>query len=533
MTNNNHYTSYDDVPYPYLSYLQTHPDRLATLATLLGMTPAPMTHCRVLELGCAGGGNLIPMAYSLPESQFVGIDRSTRQVAAGQAAVAALGLSNIRLQPLDILEVGPDLGEFDYIIAHGVYSWVPPEVQEKIFEICRQQLAPHGVAYISYNTYPGWHMLGMAREMMMFHTRYMEEPDERATEARRILKFIADSVPNSNSAYGSFLTQYVQGLTGEMEGAQPKPETLFLHDELSEVNEPVYFHQFIERAEEHGLQFLAEAELRAMLASNLPTEVTDTINQIAHDLIEFEQYLDFLHNRTFRMTLLCHEEVPLQRKLDPAQVAAFYLASRAKPVSAQPDIASVSVEKFRGPDEATLSTDHPVSKAVLLHLTEIWPQMLPFNTLLEAAYDYLDKEPDEAGLDRHVLGSTLLTAYGYSENLMELHLHAPAFVVEVSDHPVASPVARWQAKHGARVTNLRHERVNLNPLEGFILERLDGQHDRAALLEALWTGPVANGNLVLRQDNRPVTDTDDLRDMLAEELEVKLHWLAHVALLIA
>lgn len=531
MTNNNH-SSYDDIPYPYLSHLQTHPDRLATLATLLGMTPAPVTRCRVLELGCAGGGNLIPMAYGLPESQFVGIDLSARQVAEGQAAVAALGLSNISLKPLNILEINPDFGQFDYIIAHGIYSWVPTEVQEKIFAVCRQHLSPQGVAYISYNTYPGWHMLGMAREMMLFHTRHLTEPHQRAMEARRMLKFIADSVPNTNSAYGGFLNTYVQELTDKLEGAQPKPEALFWHDELAEVNEPVYFYQFIERAEQHDLQFLAEAELRAMLANNLPTEVTETIDQMAHDLIEFEQYLDFLHNRTFRMTLLCHANIPLRRKLDPKQVTAFYLASRAKPVSKQPDITSVSVEKFRGPDEAALSTDHPVSKAVLLHLSGIWPQMLPFNTLLEAAYDSLAKEPDEDSLDRQVLGSTLLTAYGYSENLIELHLYSPHLVVEVSDYPVASPVARWQIKTGSRVTNLRHERVNLNPFEGFVLERLDGRHDRAALLEALWTGLGANGNLVLRHEDPPVTDPARLRELLAEELELKLHWLARVALLI-
>lgn len=529
----NKYTSYDDIPYPHLSYLHSHPDRLATLATLLGMAPAPVKHCRVLELGCAGGGNLIPMAYGLPESEFVGIDLSARQVAEGQAAIAALGLPNITLKPLNILEVNAGWGQFDYIITHGIYSWVPAAVQDKIMEICRQNLAPQGVAYISYNTYPGWRMLGLAREMMLFHTRHMTDPHERSVEARRLLKFIAEAVPTANSAYGGFLKKYAQSLTGESEGTNPKLDALFLHDELAEVNDPLYFHEFMARATSHGLQFLAEAEFGAMLASNLPDEVAETINRISNDLIDVEQYLDFLHNRTFRMTLLCHEEISLQRKLRPEQVTAFYLASRAAPVSEQPDIHSNSVEKFRGPDEATLSTDHPVSKAALLRLTEIWPQSMLFDDLLTAAYERLGREADETGADAQVLGSTVLTAYGYSENLMELHLHAPNFVQEVSERPVASPVARWQVKSGLRVTNLRHERVNLDPFEGFLLHRLDGCHDRAALLEALLAGPVAKGDLVLNLDGAPVTDKTQFQTMLAEELEVKLHWLAHVALLTA
>ncbi|RPI58997.1 MAG: class I SAM-dependent methyltransferase, partial [Chloroflexi bacterium] len=138
--------SYDRLPYPSLSYPQTHPDRLATLATLLGMSPAPVERCRVLEMGCAGGGNLLPMADGLPGSEFVGIDASAVQIAAGQGAVAALGLANLSLRHLDILDVDESLGRFDYILVHGVYSWVPPEVQNKILTVCKENLAPQGVA---------------------------------------------------------------------------------------------------------------------------------------------------------------------------------------------------------------------------------------------------------------------------------------------------------------------------------------------------------------------------------------------------
>src|SRR5258708_28374425 len=110
------------------------------MAALVGMKAAPGTRCRVLELGCARGGNIIPMALARPDSRFVGIDLSPRQIADALAVVRQLGLANVELRDIDILQVGKDFGTFDYILCHGVYSWVPPQVQERIMEVCRDNL---------------------------------------------------------------------------------------------------------------------------------------------------------------------------------------------------------------------------------------------------------------------------------------------------------------------------------------------------------------------------------------------------------
>src|SRR5262245_55529309 len=153
--------SYDEVPYESHPFAQTHPDHLATVATLFGMRPAPVARCRVPELGCASGGNLIPMAEQLPQSQFLGVDLSARQVDDGRRVLGPLGLTNVELRHASILDVDDGYGPFDYVLCHGVYSWVPPAVQDKILDVCAHNLAPQGVGYISYNTYPGWHMRGM------------------------------------------------------------------------------------------------------------------------------------------------------------------------------------------------------------------------------------------------------------------------------------------------------------------------------------------------------------------------------------
>jgi methyltransferase-like protein/SAM-dependent methyltransferase len=528
---------YDEVPYPSLSFHVTHPDRLATLATLLGMRPPSVERCRVLELGCASGGNLIPMALSLPDSEFVGIDLSERQIADGQATIHSVGLRNVTLQPLNILDVNSDFGQFDYIITHGIYSWVPPVVQDKILEICQQHLAPDGVAYISYNTYPGWYMLIGLREMMLFHTREVTDPMQRVEKARALLEFLADSEPVGNSPHTGLLKAYTRYTK---ERLLPKEAALLIHDELAEVNEPLYFYQFAQRAAQHGLRYLAEAEFQTMLASNLPDGVADTLRQIARDTISVEQYMDFVRNRTFRQTLLCHEAIQLTGSPQPDLLLEFYVGSPALPVANEPDIHSKAVEKFQAGDGATFSTDHPITKAGMLYLSRIWPCCVPFKTLLAEATACLNGVPLDPARDVEALAASLLKAYSYSENLVELRVSSPRFVTEIGERPVASPVARFQAKTNAVVTNLRHERIELSRLAHHLLPYLDGSRDRSALLDVLAALVEEHPDLL-----QPTDETTDDAGQIDERqepyvtpaqdeiLERKLRQFAQAALLVS
>ena len=182
-------TVYDEVLYPNLPFAQTHPDRLATLAILFGMDPAPINRCRVLELGCGDGENLIPMAIENPESQFVGLDAAAVAVRAGNQEVTALGLTNIRLEHMDIMDAGPKLGTFDYAISHGFYSWVPEPVRDKLLALAKAVLAPHGVAFVSYNALPGGRIRQMFRDMMLFHVGDARELALRIHGGREIVQW--------------------------------------------------------------------------------------------------------------------------------------------------------------------------------------------------------------------------------------------------------------------------------------------------------------------------------------------------------
>lgn len=526
---------YDEVPYPVLSHSQTHPSALATLAIIHGMKPAPVAHCRVLELGCAGGGNLIPMAYSLPESEFVGIDYSTRQIAEGRSLVDRLELKNIRLESLNLLDVDESLGQFDYIIAHGLYSWVPPNVRDRLFEVCKNHLSPNGIAYISYNAYPGWKTLSAVRDILLYHTRDTEDPMQRAVEARGLLEFLVEFMSAAKSVSTSVTYAHADFLKSIVDKLNQGEDSYILHDILEDTNDPVYFHEFIAQAQSHSLQFVCDADFRPALASNLPPNVSQTMMRLAKNRIEWEQYTDFLTSRMFRQTLLCHDGIPLGAALNADTLRALRIASSARPV-AEADSQSTGVQKFSSSDGAKLATDHPLTQMAVMFLIEIWPRSATFDKLLSTARARLTsaaKDGESAALDAQTLASTLLKSYTYSAHLVELTVHTPEFVTEVSERPVASKWARIQAEHFSSVTNMRHERVQIDSFQSFLLRRLDGTNDQAALVEQLMNGPVAGGDLMMKQDDEAVSEPAEIRGRLIEEVDKNLRVLARMALLIA
>jgi methyltransferase-like protein/ubiquinone/menaquinone biosynthesis C-methylase UbiE len=533
MTNKNNSTSYDETPYPNLSHARTHPDHLATLATIFGLHPAPVDHCNVLELGCAGGGNLIPMAYGLPESNFVGIDYTASQINEGRETIDALGITNLTLEYANVMDLSNNLGRFDYIIAHGLYSWVAAPVRDKIMQICQRSLADQGIAYISYNTYPGWHMMDIVRDMMQYRTRNIEEPEARANAARSFISFINDSSDSEHSIYFAFLEGYQNSVLNKTDEGPAASDALLLHDVLEDTNRPVNFYQFAEHATRHGLQYLTDADFSSATPSSLSPQVVQELRVLAKNTIELEQYMDFLRNRAFRQSLLCHADVNIDRMIRPEIVRRLMISSRARPDSKEPDITTVSKEKFKGLDGSIFTTDHPITKAAFQLLNEVSPSSVTFNRLFaEASARTSLKVDHEWDKDTQILAANLLRAYGYSDKLVEFHVHAADFAVRVSERPVASEVARWQADHEYKITNMRHERVSLEDLSRQIVKRLDGHQSSDDLLETIYK-LYRSGKIRLPGDEQPPADSLKAREKLANELGFNLDFLARAAVLIA
>ena len=521
--------SYDSAPYPSLCYTQTTPNRLASIATLLGMTPAPVDACRMLELGTASGGNLIPLAKTYPQSTFVGIDYAARQIDAGQADVDSLGLKNITLRHADIRALGDEVGEFDYIVAHGVYSWSPPEVREALLALCRRSLAPQGVAFISFNALPGWHMLLAVREMMQFHTRGIEEPLARARAAREFVQELS-RIGSPDGVLNSYLQAYGKMLVARWEMAES--DALLLHDELEEINQPFYFHEFVTHARAHGLQYLAEAEFPQVMLSNFkPDAAQQVATWSGQDGVALEQYMDFVRFRTLRQTLLVHEEVTIRRHFaaDPALVAPFHFLTRAKIESDGSGLESAAPLALVTADGGRLVSDHPVSKAALALLVGRRPAAIEFSELLATARGMVKAPADSADVDARQLTLTLLRGLTYSFQLIEPQLGPAPYAVALSDRPVASPVARLQLAQGLpRVTNLRHERVQLDDLGRFLLARLDGEHTRDALLEELQQ--LADDGFLVLKGNAEQTAAE-AHAVLGTDLDEALAFLLQAALL--
>jgi methyltransferase-like protein/protein-L-isoaspartate O-methyltransferase len=518
-------TAYDNVPYPSYTYSQTHPDRLATVATLCGMNPAPVEHCRVLELGCGAGGSLVSFAFDLKQSELMGVDLASLPISEGKELIAALGLKNITLSQVDLMELSKDLGKFDYIIAHGLYSWVPKPVQDRILAICQTHLAKQGVAYISYNTYPGGHLREISRELMRFHTSDILEPKERVEQSRAVIRWAAGAQSETNT-YATWLREFDKWLQRRSDGS-------LYHDDLAEINAPVYFYRFAKRAAEYGLQFLSEADyFETENYYEFPSEVRAQLDQMAREnLLAKEQYLDFLKGRSFRQTLLCRHDVGLDRPVKAERIKGLYIKSSAFPISPTPDIKSKSVEEFRTKKDASASTDLPLAKAALLYLGKIHPRAIRFEELVSCASELVGKSEESNSEDAQTLAEVILRSFGAA--VVELHVHEPIFSLEAGTFPVASPLARLQGRRGDVVTTLLHDSIRIaDNLAAQLVQLLDGTHDREALIREL--SSVMEANIESPETARvSPAEKESLPRAIPQELEQKLAELGTLGLLLS
>jgi methyltransferase-like protein/trans-aconitate methyltransferase len=491
-------TVYDQVLYPAAVFPQTHPNRLATVAFLRGVNPAPIDKCRVLELGCGVGSNLTSMAFHLPGSEFVGIDLARRPIAIGHAFITELGLQNIALDAMDLCEAtGARFGRFDFIIAHGLYSWVPHHVRERILEICDEMLQPQGVAYVSYNAYPGNHLRDMVRGMMLFHTAAIDDPQVKVGQARGLLKFIAESTPKTD--------YYVTAIRSQFDRTVKYPDEAFFHDDLSAVNQPFYFHEFNSDAARHGLKFVGEASANDLLPGKFTDQVMDRMRELeaAPEFVR-EQYKDFIRGTAFRQTLLCHQEIALAPDILVDRVQKLYASCDAAPEEVKE--AGASITRFVRPGGAELETTNPLICAALKILFSKWPGEVPFAMLLTESQ--LTAGSDES----ETLAAALLRAY--RTGFLHLHIAPHRLATVPGDRPSASKLARYQLKHGDAATNQLHVAIKFpDPVSRQLILLLDGTRNRETITQEL-IDFVRKGLGKVIEDGAPVEDIDQVAMIL-------------------
>ena len=434
--------AYDEVPYENVPFVQALPRGHATVAMLHGLSPADPRTARVLELGCGAGANLAGVAAAHPEVHAVGIDLAGSAIEVARATAADAGLENVRFDVGDVLELqNGELGEFDYVIAHGLYGWVAEPVREAMLAACRSHLAPDGIAYASYTVHPGGHQRQMLREMAQWHARGVQDPREQAARAHNLFALLAGLAESggAESFYAGVVGQDVHALANT-------PESVLVHDLLERDYAAVWFADFAAAAARHGLAYVGDA----IPASNREPPLSEAVEAFVaagagDDRIAREQYLDILVLRRFRHSLLCRDELAPSARVDPAVLPRLLVAPDGEATEPAPEPLGAALDGARRP--------------------------VPFTELRE-----------RTGVPDEQLAAQLVTAFDAGQ--VEFHAVSPPAAAAPGERPRASALARSQAQSGARVTTLLQQLVRItDEPTAHLLRMLDGTRDRDAIRE--------------------------------------------------
>ncbi|MDQ1468916.1 MAG: hypothetical protein QOJ99_396 [Bryobacterales bacterium] len=406
-------TDYDVIEYPAKPFLQCHSDRLAIMARLFGLTPHPPESARILEVGCGDGINLVAAAITMPKARFTGVDLSRAAILRGIKLVRELGLKNIRLQQRDFRTLTDRTQPFHYVVVHGLYSWVPPDVRDALLDTIKAVLAPNGIAFVSYNAYPGAYLRQMVREMAGIFA------GSNIARAREWLQ-TACTLQTGAPLYRAVLADEATAMQGREDGA-------LFHDDLATTNQPFWFRDFIAHAASHNFQYVSEADLATTGSFGLP----------GNDRIMLEQNSDFLTGRRFRQTLLCHADHAVLSQPDVGALKHCFAGGPLNPGTPQPD---GSFEYVNGVG-ATLRTKNVEDRLILESLAAAWPCYLPANDFGPNAQERL--------------------LHLFAANMLDLRTVPPPVADKIS-RPNASPLARLQSLRGPSVTTLHHMEVVMN-----------------------------------------------------------------------
>jgi SAM-dependent methyltransferase len=461
--------SYDELPYDSLPLPETQPDFLAAVAGLHGFDAPDPARARILELGCAQGGNLIPLAWRWPGSDCVGVELSRVQAQAGAEFIARLGLANVRIVHGDLAALPDDLGEFDYIIAHGVFSWVPPAVQQALLDACRRHLSPAGVAYISFNVAAGWETLQPLRRALIERTTADLPAPERHRQALAVLDELgrewSDPVLLKEIAY--------------LRTAAP---SYLFHEYLADFNVPMSFADFAGRLVAHGLRYVGEAGPRRAVV-----EFEDAWGLapegVAGRWMDAEAALDAALTTRFRRALVCRDDAPFARppSAEALERLRFYADLRC---DAELDLESAEEQAFVNPAGNSFPVALPAMKAAAMVLSTAYPDALAYAELLAAARRVLADFGAAAEVDEIAFGDALF-------QMVMIHGVMPTvadatYASEPGERPCAHALARLQAMSpNWVVSGARHVAMDLDEPGRILLGMLDGSRSVEQLVDAM------------------------------------------------
>jgi SAM-dependent methyltransferase len=448
---------YDTIAYAAQANPLSHPTHLATVATLLGLDPPDVATSRILEVGCSDGANLLPMAATLPHARFVGCDLSGQAIAQARRGAHEIGLANAQFLQQDLATLGDDPEPFDYIIAHGVYSWVPAPVRDALLDLAARRLTRNGVLFVSLNVYPGCHVREAAWNMLHQHVDGIADPRARLEAARAFAALLAEPGVTQTETDG-FLRQELAKLAAQNDSA-------LFHDDLAVPNDPVYFHEFAAHLARHGLTWFAEAKLSMMTPAGLTTRMQQFVAGM--DRLAREQYLDFARLRRFRQSLACRADA-MPSGLEPAERTAKLHAA-----------ASMTLVRAAAEGKAFVDEPHEVDASAVRRVLQWLVRESPRIVTMSEAIEW---QREHAPQDTGARPLPVLLAEACYAGTVDLYTQRPPLAAVAGERPQASPVVRWQARRQPAVTNLRHEPLRIDdPIALSLLVLLDGTRTRADL----------------------------------------------------
>lgn len=534
--------AYDQQVYTSNAFPYSSPGHLRAAAHLYGLESVPLEKARVLELGCAGGGNVLPFALTYPNAHAVGIDLSSVQVEQGQDVIAALGINNLQLHAMSLTDITPEFGQFDYIIAHGVFSWVPPEVREAMLRILRENLSPDGIGYISYNTYPGWKAGDIVRDAMLLHSHSASSDGDRLASAKAMLNLLSDGIAPNNPLAPSLRAAVAQ--------LQKQSDYYIAHEYLEMFNNPCYLLEFVNMADQHDLTHVGDADPHTEMSVTYGQNV-----QLNHSLVAMgkpremrQQYLDFATGRNFRKSLVIHKERAEQVLISPDMERLSDLRWAGHFTETEPPKSTPKDRKaFNNHKNRPLFTSDANVTSVLQTLSDVWPASLDFDTLLTRIRPNLPQaESTEHAAAHKAVVDALQTLFrlnmlcytfepspydpAQSEcTNADSDTGEPVTADAVSDAPALIPGAlhlyqkQQDPSFGIGMFNLWHDAANirLKEAEAFLLPYINGSNSHKQLTtllrDALHRGtvPGPDGKPLKGQRNLDARADKIVRDVLA------------------
>lgn len=420
---------YEARAYPGISHPSTDPAVTSVVAAFAGLKVASPSQARILEIGCATGHNLLPLAARWPEAHCTGIDFSAPAIHEANEHREALQLQNLEFLQADLRNFDPGDVTYDFIIAHGFYSWVPEDVRRALLGFCAKHLSPNGIAVVSYNVMPGWSLRKpVAALAKLLATRH---PQTIGANPHQALAFLATAV-EGDSAYARHLREVVD----EMAGRGP---VTVAFDDCAPVNDPCTFLEFMSHASSHGLRYLGESVMAENLPAELEPESLEALKPLANDPLLFQQAIDVLTGRTFRSAVICRNEAPVQEKV-PTSVVLPYYARLLKRFEKLPD--SIRLVDEEGKEVA--GTDQPLAIAFFTAMADAVTSCVSLHMIQERMGKHL-KGGFNAMTDLPLFASLVFDAA--RRGLIELRSEGILFSPEVPSHPRLS---RWNLRFAAR-----------------------------------------------------------------------------------